>query len=90
MAQPRPFRPLALPAGEREKIDRFAYIPFGAGPRVCIGQAFAIQEGLIVLAHWLSRMRLDLFPGHPVGLKLRVTLRPSHGMRMVSARRRGR
>ena len=40
-----------------------------------------------MLAHWLSRMRLDLFPGHPVGLKLRVTLRPSHGMRMVLRRR---
>ena len=73
--------------GEREKIDRYAYIPFGAGPRVCIGQAFAMQEGLIVLAHLLEGVRLDLFPGHPVALQQRITLRPKYGMKMIVRRR---
>jgi len=73
--------------GEREKIDRYAYIPFGAGPRVCIGQAFAMQEGLIVLAHYLRGLRFDLMPGHRVELQQRVTLRPKFGMRMIARRR---
>jgi cytochrome P450 len=84
---PDDFDPSRFLPGEREKIDRYAYIPFGAGPRVCIGQAFAMQEGLIVLAHYLRRVRLDLFPGHPVALQQRITLRPRHGMRMIVRRR---
>ena len=43
---PRRFLPIA-----RDKIDRFAYLPFGAGPRICIGAGFALQEAAIVLAH---------------------------------------
>ena len=84
---PDDFDPSRFLPGERETIDRFAYIPFGAGPRVCIGQAFAIQEGLIVLAQLLGRVRLDLFPGHPVALQQRITLRPRYGMRMIVRRR---
>ena len=84
---PDDFDPNRFLPGEREKIDRYAYIPFGAGPRVCIGQAFAIQEALIVLAHLLRRVRLDLFPGHPVTLQQRITLRPKHGMKMIVRRR---
>ena len=84
---PDEFDPSRFLPGEREKIDRYAYIPFGAGPRVCIGQSFAMQEGLIVLAHVLKRVRLDLFPGHPVALQQRITLRPRHGMRMIVRQR---
>ncbi len=84
---PDDFDPSRFLPGEREKIDRYAYIPFGAGPRVCIGQAFAMQEGLIVLAHLLKRVRLDLFPGHPIALQQRITLRPRYGMRMIARRR---
>jgi cytochrome P450 len=84
---PDDYDPSRFLPGAREKIDRYAYIPFGAGPRVCIGQAFAIQEGVIVLAHVLMRLRFDLFPGHPVSPQQRITLRPKHGMRMIARRR---
>jgi cytochrome P450 len=84
---PDDFDPSRFLPGEREKIDRYAYIPFGAGPRVCIGMAFAMQEGLIVLAHLLKLVRLDLFPGHPIALQQRITLRPRYGMKMVARRR---
>ena len=72
----------------REKIDRWAYIPFGAGPRVCIGMAFALQEAIIVLAHFLKRFRFDLMPGHVVAPQQRVTLRPRYGMRMIARARK--
>ncbi len=86
-ADPDAFDPSRFLPGSRETIDRFAYLPFGAGPRVCIGQTFAMQEGLIVLAHLLKRLRFDLFPGHPIALQQRITLRPRFGMRMIARRR---
>ena len=69
--------------GARENIDRFAYIPFGAGPRVCIGMGFAIQEALILLAHLVRRLRFDLVEGHQVVPQQRITLRPRGGMPMI-------
>ena len=77
------FEPWRFLPGAREKIDRFAYLPFGAGPRVCIGAAFALQEAVIVLATILRHYRLDLAPGHVVEPRQRITLRPSGGMKMV-------
>ena len=73
----------------RDRIDRFAYIPFGAGPRVCIGMAFAMQEGIILLAHLLRAFRFDLVEGHAVTPLQRVTLRPREGMKMHVKRRVG-
>ncbi len=69
-------------AKQRDRIDRFAYIPFGAGPRVCIGMAFAMQEGIILLAHLLRAFRFELVEGHEVMPMQRVTLRPRSGMKM--------
>ncbi|HLJ21822.1 MAG TPA: cytochrome P450, partial [Stellaceae bacterium] len=66
---------------------RFAYIPFGGGPRVCIGASFAMTEALIILAMLGQHYRLRLAPGaavEPVGL---ITLRPRHGLPMILERR---
>ena len=59
------FDPERFAPGRREKIHRFAYLPFGAGPRVCIGMGFAMQEATIILSSILRRYRLELVPGHP-------------------------
>lgn len=81
------FDPSRFMGAERETIDRFAYIPFGAGPRVCIGQGFAMSEGVIALAHLIKAFRFDLAEGHKVEPLQRITLRPRNGMRMVMSER---
>ena len=86
---PDAFDPSRFLGERRDRIDRFAYIPFGAGPRVCIGMAFAMQEGIILLAHLLRAFRFDLVEGHPVMPLQRVTLRPREGMKMHVKRRDG-
>lgn len=81
------FDPERFSPGRRERIPRFAYIPFGAGPRICIGMGFSMQEALIILAAILKRFRLELVPGHPVEPQARLTLRPKHGLKMRVWRR---
>jgi cytochrome P450 len=66
---------------------RFAYFPFGAGPRKCIGEAFAWTEGILLLATLAQRWRARLVPGHPVETHPLITLRTRHGMRMTLERR---
>ncbi|HEY2134398.1 MAG TPA: cytochrome P450 [Xanthobacteraceae bacterium] len=67
----------------REKMDRYAYLPFGAGPRICIGATFALQEASLVLATIMRSFRLQMAPGFPVWPLLRVTLRPRGGLPML-------
>jgi cytochrome P450 len=84
---PDAFDPARFLDGRRDRIDRFAYIPFGAGPRVCIGMAFAMQEGIILLAHLLRAFRFDLVEGQAVMPLQLVTLRPRGGLKMHVKRR---
>jgi cytochrome P450 len=81
------FDPDRFAPGRREAIHRFAYIPFGAGPRICIGMGFAMQEALIVLGQILKRYRLTMVPGHPVVPLGRLTLRPQFGLKMTLEKR---
>jgi cytochrome P450 len=60
----------------------YAYFPFGAGPRICIGNHFALIEAVLILATITSRWSLNLVPGRPVIPEARVTLRPKHGLFM--------
>jgi cytochrome P450 len=70
------------------KIPRFAYFPFGGGPRVCVGTAFAMLEATLLLAKIQQKFHLDLVPGHLVKPLPSVTLRPTDGIRVTVRRRR--
>ena len=84
---PDEFRPERFLPGAREAVDRFAYLPFGVGPRVCIGTSFALQEAVIVLAALARRVRLDYAGAAPPEPVQRITLRPKAGMPMLATRR---
>jgi cytochrome P450 len=62
---------------------KFAYLPFGAGPRQCIGNQFALIEAHLIVATLAQRYRLHLVPGHNVEPWPLITLRPRFGMRMT-------
>ena len=84
---PEHFAPERFLPENRGRIDRFAYLPFGAGPRICVGMGFAMMEAIIALAAVLKHYRLDYAgaqPPHPLN---RITLRPRDGMMMRVAAR---
>jgi cytochrome P450 len=85
--RPDAFDPGRFCGDTRKGIDRFAYLPFGAGPRTCIGSAFALQEATLLLAAIMHHFDLRLVPQHVVWPLLRVTLRPAGGLPMVVGRR---
>lgn len=70
-------------------LPPFAYIPFGGGPRRCIGNSFAMMEAIMLIAAIAGRFSLRLVPGHPVEPLPSITLRPKHGLKMTLHERRG-
>jgi cytochrome P450 len=82
-SDPDSYRPERFLPDRRAAIPRFAYLPFGAGPRICIGASFALQEAILVLATLLRRFRFELEPGQTVEPVQRVTLRPRGGLPLV-------
>lgn len=84
---PDRFDPERFSPERRAARPRFAYLPFGGGPRICIGAGFAMAEAAIILASVARRYRLRLLPGHPVEPVGLITLRPRHGLKMILERR---
>jgi cytochrome P450 len=81
--EPERFDPERFAPDAAARRHRFAYLPFGGGPRICIGNGFAMAEAQVILATIAQRYRLRLAPDHevkPVGL---VTLRSKHGIWMT-------
>jgi cytochrome P450 len=67
---------------------RFAYFPFGGGPRQCMGQRLAMLEMQVILAMLVQAYELRLVPGHPVVPDARITLRPRQGILVTLRQRR--
>jgi len=80
---PEDFRPERWEDGLAKRLPRFAYFPFGGGPRQCIGNTFALMEATLVLATIAQRYRFRLVPGHSVVPLASITLRPRHGIRAI-------
>src|ERR1019366_4394541 len=74
------FDPERFSPEQKEARHKYAYLPFGGGPRTCIGNAFAMMELTIVVAMMAQALRLDLVPGHELLLDAAVTLRPKNGV----------
>ncbi|WP_120500574.1 cytochrome P450 [Roseovarius sp. EL26] len=72
------FRPERF--ADRKAIERYAYLPFGDGPRICIGASFALQEAVIILATLLSRFKFTPVPGCTPKPVMIITLRPEGGV----------
>jgi cytochrome P450 len=83
---PDQFNPDRWTAQATQQLPRFAYFPFGGGPRLCIGASFAMMEANLLVATIAQRFHLHLVAGHPVDPLPGITLRPRHGMRMQIAR----
>jgi len=80
---PQKFDPDRWLPERSQKLPRFAYFPFGGGPRQCIGASFAMMEATLLLATIAQRFRLRCLPEHPVILIPSFTLRPKYGLRMT-------
>ena len=76
-SDPEAFRPERFEAGREEQKNKFAYLPFSAGPRTCIGNSFALIESQIIMGTLLARFRARLADPSPITPQPRVTLRTS-------------
>jgi len=88
--KPEEFRPERWEGDFAKRIPRFAYFPFGGGPRQCIGNSFALMEARLILATIAQKYRLHLVPDHPVVPLASITLRPRYGVRVVLESRQPR
>ncbi len=79
---PEGFDPERFSKERSEKRARYAYLPFGGGPRTCVGNHFAMMEAQIILAMVAREWALELVPSHPVVVDPVITLRPKHGIKV--------
>lgn len=86
-SRPTEFVPSRFLPDKRPAIDRYQYLPFGIGPRVCIGQYFAMQEGIVALAALLRHLRFDYTGAEPPQPVQKITVQPTRDIRMRISRR---
>jgi cytochrome P450 len=88
---PLRFHPDRWNPAMKAALPKFAYFPFGGGPRVCIGENFAWMEAILVLATLAQEWRLRLIPGQHIVPQPRITLRPNPGIQVrLERRQKGR
>lgn len=86
-SHPEDFDPERWSSESSQRLPKFAYFPFGGGPRLCIGASFALMEATLLLATIAQRFQLRLQAGYPVVPTPSITLRPKNGITMVVFRR---
>ena len=79
--EPDAFVPERWLKDKAELPPRQAYLPFGGGPHICIGNGLAMMEAVLILATIAQQFRIAVLPGHPVEIELMGTLRPKYGLR---------
>ncbi|MEO0337697.1 MAG: cytochrome P450 [Bacteroidota bacterium] len=84
---PDAFQPERFDEAHKANLNNAAYLPFGAGPRLCIGNSFAMMEMQLVLARMIARYDVELLSDEEVKPKALVTLKPWSGLRMRVVRR---
>ncbi len=80
---PEKFDPERFTAERKKSIKKFSFIPFGAGPRVCIGEGFAMLHGAVILSLMSKNFKMTLKKGHKIKLSSSITLRPKYGVKMI-------
>ena len=80
---PERFDPERFTPENEKALPRYAYFPFGGGPRICIGSSFAMMEAKLILATIIQHHRLAHAPHHKVEPEPLITLRPKYGMKMI-------
>lgn len=80
---PEQFNPDRWTDEFKQKLPRFAYFPFSGGPRLCIGQQFAMLEAIIVLVMFMQRGNWQIDPKHRIVTQPSITMRPKNGIRMM-------
>jgi cytochrome P450 len=84
--EPEKFLPERWADGLAQRLPKFAYFPFGGGPRLCVGNLFAMVEAVLVLATLARRFRFEVVPGQQIVPWPSMTLRPRYGLRVVLRR----
>jgi cytochrome P450 len=84
---PEQFLPERWASDAIKALPKYAYFPFGGGPRICIGANFAMMEACLILATMAQAWQLTLTPGHPVEPLPQMTLRPKYGIKGTVRRR---
>ena len=79
---PEIFQPERWEDNLEKRLPRGVYIPFGDGPRVCIGRGFALMEAILLLATIAQKFQLDVLPGFPIVPQPSITLRPEYGVKV--------